>query len=835
MLDTVTKALGLVRQYNTLTTAPGAFSKANDCVIRRENVLEPRRGFKKLGTGSAAFDLGAFNFDEYAVFVDNDGKMFYWNGSAITALNSSTTLSNHTGHKIRGVEGFQNCYINDSTGVQVIDGVTDSSGTTRDAGAPRGLDMSYTLTSGASGFLADTFQCAYRHIFKRIDENENQHFGYPSERMWVVNASGGDENVNVTLTLPNDVEEGDVLQVYRTTQASGTSNDASGDEMGLVYEYTVTSSDVTAGSITFTDSITDTLIGATLYTSPSQEGIAQANARPPSARDIALYKSKYMFYGHTSTPHQLQFSLVGTTSLSGKTLTIAGVTYDFGATEITSGAGSPQAKVSSTGVAATDIDETARSLVRVINRYATNTAVYAYYLSGPEDLPGKILLQRQPGSTGSFTIQAEDSAIGAMTFPESPVSPATSTAMTSTSEEKKNRIYYSKDSQPESVPLLNYLPVGPANKRILRIAPLRDSLIIISEAGIYRLTGEDPGSFTVVTLDDTIRVKALETVRVLSNQVIMLTNQGVVRVSENGVEVISREIEIEIQKILNYSSYEDVTRAIVYESERSYLLSSINSSNETSPSITFVFNLFTKTWVRWTIGIEDGIVEERSDQMYYSEGTTSLFQERKSLTDDDFADPETSVTITDITDGVITITSSVTPDVGWALDQGTTSKNIASVLEVAGGFQLTIDGDIPDSWSTGSADLYPAVGMEWEYISWTAGQAGAMKQCRGVALLTDETFNENSVTKVDLRFKTNFDNDEDSVTLIRPEGGWGASWGGFPWGGGNDTYGYPTYVPGNKQYCNRFFLGGKHRMALQKLAVAGFVVEFEMISEEVGI
>ena len=829
MIDAITQMKGLVRQYNPLSTAPGALSKANDCVIRRENIIEDRRGFKRKVT-IPTYDVNSlFNYEGTVYLHNSNNQIGYYNGASMSYVSGSFVP--WSDQKVRGIEAYQNLYLNTSTGVKVLENKT--TGVNRSAGAPRSLDASYALTATASGFLTDTYQCAYRTLIKKTDTNKNIIFGYPSQRIWVVNASGNDENVTLTITLANDVVSGDVLQVYRTSIVSTTSSDISGDEMGLVYEYTISSSDVTTGEITFTDSITDALIGATLYISPSQEGIAQGNIKPPSCKDIALYKSAYMFYANTRTDHQLNFSIVGTGALSGKYLTIAGIDYEFGATEIISGAGSPQAKVSATGVAAVDIDKTSRSLVRVINRYALNTSVYAYYLSGPDDLPGQILLQVQNQSSGEFSVLAEDTAIGVMTFPESPVGTA-SDAMTSTDDTRLNGLYYSKNQQPEAVPLLNYLPVGPANKKILRIAPLRDSLIIISEGGVYRLTGEDPASFTVTTLDDTIRCKALETVRVLSNQVIMLSNQGVVRISENGVEVISREIEIEVSKILNYGSYEDYTRASVYESERSYLLSSISDSTKTTPDITFVYNLFTSTWVKWTVGMESAIVEDSSDKLNYTDGSSDLFVERKDFTNTDFADPEYNVTIIALSGATVTVTTSVVPQIGWVLSQTSISKNIISVSVVSGGFLLTFAQDVPSSWSAAAADLFPSVDMDIEFMSWNGRQPAVLKQVRSVALLTDDTQGENTVTFVDYNFKSNFDNRVESVTIERPEDGWGAAWGLFPWGGGNDSFNYPTWVPMNKQYCNRLFVGFRHRSAFEKLAIAGVAIEYEMVSEEVG-
>lgn len=833
MISVVSKALGLVRQYNPLSVAPGALGLAENCVIRRENVIEPRRGYTAF---QSSFQGGygiAFFENRVLVHRGSSGRINYWDGAVSQDLDGPEFFR-FTGLQPRFIDAYQNLYTTTSSGVKAISVLSLGS---RRVGAPRGIDFDYTLTSGASGFLVNGDQCAYRHLIKRIDANDNVIFGYPSQRLWVINGTAGAENVVLTITLSNEVVEGDVLQVYRTNSTTGTATDTSGDECGLIYEYTIQAADVTAGSISFTDSVTDTLIGANLYTNPSEEGISQGNNQPPIAKDIALYKSNFMFYANTETKHRLNFSLVGTSGLTGNTLTIAGTAYNFGATEIISGAGSPQVKVGATGVAAVDIDTTARSLVKVINQFAANTSVYAYYLSGPDSLPGQILLEEQTIGGSEFTVLGSNVTIGGMVFPEAPVGSSTD-AMTSTSDIRPNALYYSKNQQPEAVPLLNYLPVGPTNAAILRIAPLRDSMIIISEVGIFRLTGEDPQSFTIVTLDDTVRVKAAESVQVLSNQVYALSNQGIIRISENGVEVISREIEIDITKLLQFTNYQDYTFSGSYESERLYMLSTISADGLTEPDVTYVYNIFTRTWTKWTFGFFSARVWDKEDKMYISRtDASSLSVERKSFTDDDFADEEINFSIATYDSATqITGSSGTAPQIGWHIEKEGLSRHITGVVDNGGSsYTLTFES-IPSAWEAGvgATLLYPSVGMEFEWLHWNGGQPAALKQIRSVAILSDDTSGENSVSQLDISFRSNFEGTKE-YQEIDTQTGYGSYWGG-PWGGGSyDDYAYPTLVPAEKQYSNRLFVGVRHRRAREKLSVAGIGYEFEMVSEEVGI
>ena len=86
------------------------------------------------------------------------------------------------------------------------------------------------------------------------------------------------------------------------------------------------------------------------------------------------------------------------------------------------------------------------------------------------------------------------------------------------------------------MPIANEFLAGPKNEAILRVVALRDSVIYITEGGIYRGTGDGPFNFTVVALDRTIKCIAADSVALLNNQVFLLSNQGVCAVSESSVQ-----------------------------------------------------------------------------------------------------------------------------------------------------------------------------------------------------------------------------------------------------------------------------------------------------------
>lgn len=828
---TITQCKGLVTQYNPLNVTEGALSQADDVIIRRENIVENRRGYASYGALSNA---GKSLLVYLKKVIAHHGSTLSYDSGSGTFADFTGTINPPTGKKVRGVDAFQNLYFTTDKGVQVATSLTASA--IRKSGVPRALEAALSIT-GSAGFLSTGNNVAYRIVIKRTDANSNAVFGYPSSRTRVYNGSGGSRNVAVRSYLPSEVTVNDIIQVYRTEQlaAASSTDDTAGDDMALVYQVNPLAGDIVNGYVDFTDSITDALRGAALYTSPSQETIAQANDRPPLCKDIALYKSDYMIYANTSTKQRLNLSLVGTGSLTGKTITLAGTTYNFGASEILSGGGSPQVAVSATGVAAVDIDITARSLVKVINLYALNTSVYAYYLSGSDDLPGQIMIEERGVGAAAYTVQSSDTVIAGMFFPQPPVTPGTNDSSTSTNEVRKNALYFAKAQQPEHVPPTNYLFAGPANAEILRVVALRDSLIIISEAGVYRMTGESPQNFQISPLDLTVFCLAEDTVAALANQVFMLSNQGVVAISDTGVQVVSREIETDIIPLLSYANVGVYSSGAAYESDRCYLLSVQDASTDTSPTQTYVFNAFTRTWTRYTFGFVAALVERSTDKLFFlKSGESKVYRERKSFSNIDYADPEESITITAIdADSVTFTTAGSPPKAGWVIDQNSSSAPITSLVSLGGGsFQAVLLFDPPSNWTLASANLFPAIEAVVEWAPWSAGQPGMMKQVRQSSLLADPSSDNNTASLVIASFRTDLDSDKEEVLIENSSARWGsASWGNTPWGGSTDTYGYPTYVPRNKQYLRLLFFGAKHNRALEKVSFAGISHTFEMKTE----
>lgn len=297
----------------------------------------------------------------------------------------------------------------------------------------------------------------------------------------------------------------------------------------------------------------------------------------------------------------------------------------------TTGANAPSVSIA--------LEQMAKSLVDVVN--GNSAIVNAYYSSDFDQIPGQMYFENQSVTGGAFYL---NSNVGSVFNPTLPV---TGNAVISTNEVRPNRLYFSKNQQPEAVPLVNYLDVGPKDREIKRILGLRDSLFILKEDGIYRLSGEDASNFLVTSFDFSAQVLAPDTAVILNNQIYALSTQGVIVITDTGVSVISRPIENQILRIIREgSNYKTASFGVAYESDRSYLLFTTTALSDTVATQVFRYNTFTNTWTKWDISKTCGLVNFRDDKLYLGAAdVNAIEQERKSLTRTDHADRDFPVQI----------------------------------------------------------------------------------------------------------------------------------------------------------------------------------------------
>lgn len=397
--------------------------------------------------------------------------------------------------------------------------------------------------------------------------------------------------------------------------------------------------------------------------------------------------------------------------------------------------GSNHVLLSSAATPSQQLDETARSLIQIINGNSTEI-VNAFYLSGQNDVPGQILLKAKDLSTDEFYVIADSDTTGSQFNPTLPdnksgtagtgigtvtitsalhglsngdqiviyasmttpnidgeytisnvaagtfdISTTVSvggsvtfglTEVNSDNEVQPNVLFFSKYQEPEAVPIVNQIPIGPKDKQIVRILPLRESLFILKEDGVYRLTGEQ-GNFIVDLFDSSVTIGAPDSAVALNNQIYVLTDQDVTTISDTGASIISRPIENTIVKVTSSQfDFRLTSFGVAYENDRSYLLWVPTISSDTVATQCFRYDSFTNNWTRYPISKVSGIVNPSDTKLYLGPADENFIeQERKNFDRTDYADREISLTLPadSVGDLEIELSSNADAEIGDALVQ----------------------------------------------------------------------------------------------------------------------------------------------------------------------
>jgi hypothetical protein len=805
------KISGLYTNPNQFSEIPeGALQTANNIVIDKGSVAEPRRGQAKYGQLPSSYTGLVSALYDYSgtLLVSYNNKLARDNGSG-TFTDYTGTFSPPTGHRIKSTQANKNFYFTTSSNIKKLSVV---SADPINAGAPRALD-GYCAIGTTGGFLSHNHSCAYRFVWGYKDANDNLILGSPSGRATITNGSSGDRKIDIRLYVPDTVILGYFYQAYRSIQV-GTGIEPS-DDLQLVYEGNVTSGDISIGYVDFTDITSDDLRGAFLYTSPTQEGILQSNDEPPFAVDICTYKNM-TFYANTKGRQNFFLTLISATGtapgmVNGDTITINGIIYTASTAGETPASGIFKL---TTGTAASSIADTARSLVKVINLY--QSTISAYYISGFGDLPGKIFIQANDYSTSEFYI------ISSRTTCWNPVLSSSGTSNASTNDENPNRVYFSKVQQPEAVPLLNYVEAGSRGNEILRIIPLRDSVFIIKEDGIYRIIGEDPSSLRVSLFDNTVALLSIESAVEINNQIYCYTDQGITAISDNVVQVLSRPIEDQIQQKEIISNFFTTSFGVSYEVDRKYIFYCKALETDSYPTEAYVYNFFTNAWTKYLNNRSCGI--SFNNVLYMGGVDGYIYKERKALNSSDYVDDSYSITINSIAGNILTLASATNIAINQIIRKGA----VSSVVTLVAGNNVTIES--ATGFTTGAANSYEPIESIIEWSQNDSQNPGILKHWREITML----FRAADFTSIELGFASNFDSNVEytEITPIRSDL-WGSfAWGTIPWGIGTGlAYPIRTYIPLLKRRAAWVFFRVRSKKAQNYFAIQGLSAMFEPMSE----
>lgn len=763
-------------------------------------------------------------------------------GSVTTAIGSTTISAINTttgfeaalvaGQFIEGtgiLPGTRIVSVNTGAHTAVISRAAVAAGTiTATVSSDPVVTMSANAT--ASGTVTISFsdgsQVGYRIIFGIRDANNNIIYGAPSQFTSITNTTGATRDVQLVFTIPSGITTSHFYQIYRTAQTASAAVSPIDDEQ-LVYEGNPSSGDISAGYVTVTDSTPDSLKGQYLYTSVSQEGISQANEQPPFCKDFCNF-GPYTVYANIKTKQKLKLTIIAVGGSNGialnDTLTIAGVTYTAKSSEtIASG----YYQLVTSGTPAQNIADTTNSLIKVINRYASNTLVYAILLSGPTDTPGQILIIERGFGGNSFaaTASAHGSAF-------SPSLPTSGTTISSSQDVYKNGLLISKENQPEAVPLANLLFAGNASKEIRRVIALREYVVILKDDGIFRLTGTTIDTMSIAPFDLTTKLIAPESAISLSNEVWGYFDQGVCSVSDTGVNVRSRPIENTL-RALNGSSLSAIKSyafGVGYETDRKYVLAMVSGPAETYATQEFIYNTFTNAWTRWTRSCSTGYVDQDEDILYLANcPDNNVSYERKSNTFRDYVDEAFDVTITAVNSYVLTLNSVSGIEVGDVIQRST---NVYSVIVEVDTLAVTVTVSNLVGFTTGAAEILPAIEniIQWKPV--VAGNPAFLRQySEGIAIFKRTRFNEATIS-----FATDISQSFQDVEMTGfSNGDWGLfAWGSQPWGGLNRSRSVRFLVPQDKQMASLMNVQLTIRNGYSFWASEGLSMSFYEVSQEIN-
>jgi hypothetical protein len=611
--------------------------------------------------------------------------------------------------------------------------------------------------------------------------------------------------VSTTITVNYPSHGLAVGDTIRVTNAIGTGTLPDG-------EYSVATS--AANSFTFTAGTAPTTLSTLSFQGlDTRQGTVAGVSWVRSANVVTV----------TSTAHGLSTGMTvyvsnsagGTPNIGtgNKTITVTGAnTYTFSDVAADDGSGNTLDYNAVAGMFTLDnssasistrLRRTAQGLVKAINR-DTSSELYGKYISGSSGTPGKTNLQAK-GFGNAFSLTASTTTVGQGFSPNLPTS---GTTIVSNNDNLPHTFFASKELEPEAVPLVNFFPVGSKIKAIQRVVALRDSLIVIKEDGVFRVSGDNPSTFSITLLDGTVICVAPDSVAVINNEIYMLSNQGVCRITESSVEIISRVIEDVIIPIVGKPTISAETGAIGYESDRTYRIATV-APNGSTRAVVYIFNVFNQSWTSSDLSLFLRGAVGPNDVLFVITTDNKIHKERKNNNRLDYSGQNDSVTVVSVASdkmsAVITPTAEV-PAPGDIMVKDEVFSRIRTVTASGSDYAVTF-ATASNLNAADSVTLYKGYVSEIRYAPFHAGLVGRTKQF-GQMQLHLRTAN---LSRFVAAFSGQiYGGSEETIWLVENIGqstGWGNEpWGFFPWGlnDGIDSVTTTQAAPVIRLYIPRF-------------------------------
>lgn len=417
--EALIKSTGLIYLKDMMNAPEGTLLEATNAIIERPGEISRRYGWRTTsvhnGNGTVA---DAIQFYKDYFFGHSGTALFKYNIATPGFTAFSGSHSNISSEfNVRFAQSKESLFATTDAGVMQIDGLTGTTGSFYRAGPPTALAAREaslsTSSSTATKAIAPLHSVAYRFVFGFYDTFGNLNLGAPSGRVLYINTSSTlYVAASVQAIIPRDIGTewaGKMfLRIYRSENFSGSTPS---DDLYLVRESYLTSGEITAGITTAVeDNVFDELLGPPLYTNANQEGILQANNRPPLACDMAEF-SNSLFYANTRGRERFTLQMISVPR-ARDTITIGGVVFTFVDGSVAANFASREVQTYESGTISENIRKTSIDLCYCINLLSSASNVYATYASGPDDSPGIIQLEsRNINAASNYTLIADTSSI----------------------------------------------------------------------------------------------------------------------------------------------------------------------------------------------------------------------------------------------------------------------------------------------------------------------------------------------------------------------------------------------------------------------------------------
>ena len=676
-----------------------------------------------------------------------------------------------------------------------------------------------------------------------IDENSYK-FSFSTDLGSSDARSGKDHYVKLVFTVPDGVIAGDKYEIYRTAISASKITDP-GDEHMSVIKKEITADELTAGTVEFSDTTLEISLGEFLYTNAGQETISQRNTRPPLAKDMTEFRG-HMFLSDLTYKSEKEIHLNGVSdivvgdSISVK-VGVSTLTYKFAAVE---SFGDREFKLTTTEETdQQNIEETARSLVRAINRDTDNSLIYAHYASGIDDASGRVLIRVRRIGVAEFSVTASTAALGASFKDDLPTSGETFKSEANT---VVNGLAYSKVMEPDAVPGANIFNVGSANEPIQRIFGLRNSLIILKKDGVYRLSGNSPATFVLETLDPAVRFAAPNAAASLNDSVYCLSTQGILRVGDNGTNVISYAIEDQIRNIPSFLGYDETAFAVANEENRRLIVFTPKNSGDRWAKVGWVYNFLTKEWTTWSKDVSCGVSLLGKRDLYLGHKLDKyVLKERNGVSarnSGDYCDEDIPVTVTatdeEGTDPDGTTSITFTYDyrepirAGFLFTQGGASTKIKTITSVSGTTVVAVLESVTRAGITTDPSAATVSLPIDSIVKWAPNGLGVSELPKQFTYATITMESGTALTN-ELGFYSDGVLAEEwvgAITLNTPLGWGSGAWGTSKWGNEDTTVVVPltSPVPRQHQRCRELTVMFRHRVANEEFNIESIALRYRL-------